>query len=295
MKDRYSFLRKLNAKRVNLSRELNIHEIKTLTAIGHKNNISIEVFVHGSYCICFSGICYLSSVQNGNSGNRGRCSQPCRDQYVTTPEGKCFPLNLKDNSAYTDLRELVDAGVDSLKIEGRIKKFHYVYTIVDAWRKQLQCFYDKNKVNTDDSILYKAFNRDFSNAYLKGDISKDMFIDNPRDNSAIYLSEMNGCSTDEKLEKAKGAIYDERAEIITNVENEIKQLSIAKAPLIISISGESGVPLKVSVKTPDTSFVVFSECNLANTGAEALSYEMIFKRLKSLNDTEYFIEQLETE
>jgi U32 family peptidase len=286
------FLSKLKATQVNLSRELNIHEIKALTAVAHKNNILIEVFVHGSYCICFSGICYMSSVQSGNSGNRGRCSQPCRDQYVTNPLGKNFPLNLKDNSAYSDLKELADAGVDSLKIEGRIKKFHYVFTVVDAWRKQLRNFYHQNKLHTDNSILFKVFNRDFSNAFLKGDINAAMFIDNPRDNSAIHLSEANGCSTEENLEKAKGEIYDERTEIITSVENKINQLSIAKVPLTISVSGECGTALKISVKTPDASFVVLSECNLANTGTEPLSYEMLFKRLKALNDTEYSIEHL---
>ena len=67
--------------------------------VASKNNILTEVFIHGSYCISFSGICYMSSVHGGNSGNRGRCSQPCRDRYLTTQAGKNFPLNLKDNSA----------------------------------------------------------------------------------------------------------------------------------------------------------------------------------------------------
>ena len=174
-----NFLSKLTATRVNLSRELNINEIKALTLIGHKNNVLTEVFVHGSYCISFSGICYISSVHGGKSGNRGRCSQPCRDRYLTTPAGKDFPLNLKDNSAYFDLREISDAGVDSLKIEGRIKKFDYVYTVVNCWKKQIRSFYDQNRLNNDNSDLYKVFNRDFSNSYLKGDINKNMFIDNP--------------------------------------------------------------------------------------------------------------------
>jgi U32 family peptidase len=287
------FLSKLNATRVNLSRELNIHDIKALTEVAHKKNTLVEVFVHGSYCICFSGICYMSSVQSGNSGNRGRCSQPCRDRYMTTPLGKNFPMNLKDNSAYFDLRELADAGVDSFKIEGRIKKFHYTYTIVDAWRKQLRNFYNQNSLNTDNSALYKSFNRDFSNAFLKGDINKAMFIDNPRDHSANYLSEINGVSTDENLEKAKGDLFDERTEMITSIENKIKHLNITKIPLILSLSGKCGSPLKVLVKTPDASFVVLSEGILDNSVTEALSYELLLKRLKSLNDTEYYIEQLE--
>ena len=287
------FLNELKATRVNLSRELNINEIKALTAVAHLHHMLTEVFVHGSNCISFSGLCYMSSVHGGNSGNRGRCSQPCRDQYKTTLAGKDFPLNLKDNSAFSDLKELSEAGVDSIKIEGRIKKFHYVFTVVDAWRKQLQQFYVSGEVSNDKSPLHKVFNRGFSNAYLAGEINADMFIDNPRDNSAIHLAEADGGSTDEKLEKAKGDIYNERTGIITTVENEISQLCIAKAPLQLEISGKYGAPLKISVTTPDSSFEVFSETNLANTGNEVLDREMLLKRLKAINETEYFIENLD--
>jgi len=287
------FLSKLNATRVNMSRELNIDEIRALSLVAHQHTMLTEVFVHGSQCISFSGLCYMSSVHGGNSGNRGRCSQPCRDQYQTTPAGKNFPLNLKDNSAYTDLKELHDAGVDSLKIEGRIKKFHYVYTVVDAWRKQLNSFYQNDKLIGDKDALRKVFNRDFTNDYLKGDITKNMFIDNPRDHSAIYLSGVNGNSSDVSLDKAKGDVYDERTGIIAEVEKEIAGLSIVKAPLLISLSGEKGSPLKVSVTTPEFSFDVLSVVNLSDTGTEPLSKEMVLKRLKVLNDTEFYIEQLD--
>ncbi len=305
------FLSKLNASRVNLSRELSLEEIRLLTSTAHENSVLTEVFVHGSYCLSFSGICYLSSVHGGNSGNRGRCSQPCRDQYLTTAEGKNFPLNLKDNSAYFDLTGLADAGVDSVKIEGRIKKFHYVYTVVNSWKKQLQCLCNHETLNTDNSDLYKVFNRDFSNAFLLGDINKSMFIDNPRDNSAIYFSEINGGSTATNIKKAKRELYNVKTEIINNVRSRIEPLSIAKAPLIITVSGKSGTPLKVFVKTPETSFVLFSDINLVRTSkvpgrndlaqkneksrAICLNYEMLLVRLKALNDTEYFIKQLDLE
>jgi len=286
------FLSTLNATRVNLSRELNIQEIKALTAVAHQNHILTEVFVHGSYCLSFSGICYLSSVQSGNSGNRGRCSQPCRDRYVTTPVGKDYPLNLKDNSAWFDIHELDDAGVDSLKIEGRIKKYDYVYTVVGNWRKQIRSFSGHHELLTDNRDLYKVFNRDFSNGFLKGNINKAMFIDSPRDHSIQHLSEVNDYTSDNKLEEDQIELYAEKEGIKTSVENKIKQLSIAKTPLLINISGESGFPLKVTVQTPDTSFVVQSEVNLAATGTEALDYTMAFKRLKAINDTEYYIEEL---
>jgi putative protease len=289
------FFSKLNATRVNLSRELNLHEIKTLSATAHKNKVLTEVFVHGSYCISFSGLCYISSVQSGNSGNRGRCSQPCRDEYVTTPEGNNFPLNLKDNSAYLNLPELYNAKVDSIKIEGRIKKFHYVYTIVDAYKKQIQSIYNKTNLDSDNSILYKVFNRDFSNSFLKGDIDKNMFIDNPRDHSAIHLAEISGGVSDENLEIAKKEIYDERSEIISNVRTKIDGLSSEKVPLLITISGQSDTQLKVLINTPDNSFVLYSETKLTKTQTSSLDYDSLLKRLKAINNTEYFIEQLELE
>ncbi len=286
------FLSRLNATRVNLSRELNIQEIKALTTDAHQNHILTEVFVHGSYCISFSGICYLSSVKSGNSGNRGRCSQPCRDRYVTTPAGKDYPLNLKDNSAWFDVRELDDAGVDSLKIEGRIKKYDYVYTVVSSWRKQLSSLSLHNELLSDNRELYKVFNRDFSNGFLMGNINKAMFIDNPRDHSIKHLSEVNEYTSVNKLEEDQIGLYEEKEGMKTSVERKIEQLSIAKIPLVINLSGENGLPLNVTVKTPETSFVVQSEITLADKGTEVLDYAMVFKRLKAINDTEYYIEKL---
>ena len=93
-----------------------------------------------------------------------------------------------------------------------------------------------------------------------------MFIDNPRDNSIKHLSEINNYSTNNEMVKDQIELYEEKAEITTNVKNKIKQLSIAKVPLTISISGKLDTPLKVSVKTPDTSFIVLSEINLVNAG-----------------------------
>ena len=290
------FLSKLNATRVNLSRELNINEITSLTAAAHKNNLLTEVFVHGSNCISFSGLCYMSSVTGGNSGNRGQCSQPCRDEYLTTAEGKNFPLNIKDNSAFSDLKVLAEAGVDSIKIEGRIKKYHYVYTVVETWRKQLQSYYEHNAINSNNSELRKVFNRDFSNSFLQGDMSRNIFIDNPRDNSAIHLSKTWGDSTDENLSKAKKVLFEQKTQIIDDVKDRIDVLSIEKAPLTISLAGKAGEPLSVSIKTPDTSFIVQSESKLViadESKAQYVDEELILKRFKTINDTEYFIETID--
>lgn len=286
------FLSKLNVRRVNLSRELNIHEIKALTKIAHDNKLSTEVFVHGSSCISFSGICYMSSVHGGNSGNRGRCSQPCRDRYETTAVAIDYPLNLKDNSAFFDVNALVNAGVDSLKIEGRIKKADYVYTVVKAWKQQIRSFYDHKITLKDNSDLYKVFNRDFSNSFLKGKIHKDMFIDNPRDHSLKHFTET---AEFELSEKELLAFYEEKEQLKIRLANEIEALSIAKIPLNIKVYGESGNPLKLHIQTPDTSFEFSSKQNLDSKGSEAINYAMLMKRLKVINDTEYYIETLDLE
>ena len=287
------FLSQFGVSRVNLSRELNIHEIKELSSVGRENQILTEVFVHGSNCISFSGLCYISSVKGGNSGNRGRCSQPCRDKYVRTAEGKDYPLNLKDNSAYFDIKALYEAGVYSLKIEGRIKKADYVYAVVDSWKKNIQSLYKKQKAGIDNSALYKVFNRDFSNTFLKGDINKAMFIDNPRDNTIKHLSEKKSYASAQELEVAHLALYQEKDDLKSFIKKNIKELDVSKAYLRISLSGECDQPLNLSVNTPDSSFELLSEVPLLRKGSEALNKEMLMKRFKSINETAYYIDEVD--
>jgi len=286
------FLNQLGVSRVNLSRELNINEIKSLTALGHQNDILSEVFVHGSYCIGFSGLCYISSVYGGNSGNRGRCSQPCRDQYATTATGNDYPLNMKDNSAFSDLQLLADAGVDSLKIEGRIKGASYVYSVVNSWHKQLQNYRLDLPLASDDAALYKVFNRDFSDGYLQGDINKTMFIDNPRDNTLKHVEQQNSGAGSEVIEQAKQALYDEKMALADTVADKIKDLSTAKTALIITVSGRVNTQLKVSVRSPNKVFEVSSDSFLMQADKSTIDRCAIEKRFKSLNNAEYIIEKL---
>ncbi|RLD51696.1 MAG: U32 family peptidase, partial [Bacteroidetes bacterium] len=287
------FLSRFKVSRVNLSRELNLNEIGEITAFGKECNISTEVFVHGSQCLSFSGICYFSSVQSGNSGNRGRCSQPCRDRYITTPAGKDYPLNLKDISAFVNLPDLVKAGVESLKIEGRIKKFDYIYTVVNSWKKQIQRFYSQQTISKDNSELYRVFNRDFSNSYLKGEIHRDMFIDDPRDHSLKHLSEINKNGTGPVTESDALKLYADKEEAKATIEGLINQVSIAKAPLVFKLAGEAGTPLKVWVETPDRSFQLESGIKLSHSGTGALTESMVLRKFKPPEETAYFIQELD--
>jgi putative protease len=294
------FLSKIGATRVNLSRELNLTEIKALTKVAHDANVLTEVFVHGALCIAFSGQCYSSSVSVGNSGNRGRCSQACRDEYEPTAMGNKFPLNLKDNSAYFDLPELVDAGVDSLKIEGRIKGAQYVHTVVDSWRKQIDKFIETGTLLDDNSNLYKVFNRDFTNLFLKGDMKKSMFIDNPRDHSFTHANEKSNAISVVQIQETQDELSKEKNEIGTLVEEKIKYLSIAKQNLTLSFSGKLGEPLTVTAKvtesvTDDKTFVVQSSMNLTQAGESGIDQTAIEKRFKAFKNSEYLVDSFNYE
>ncbi|EGR1585111.1 U32 family peptidase [Vibrio parahaemolyticus] len=246
------FLNQLTASRVNLSRELNISEIKHLAQFGREHNVMMEVFVHGSYCIGFSGICYISSARNGASGNRGRCSQPCREQYKTTKTGNNYPLNMKDNSAFGDLKALADAGVYSLKVEGRIKKSHYVYTVVDNWRQQIDRLCEGLELSEDTTELYTVFNRDFSNAFLQGDFGKAMYIDNPRDHAVKHFSKVYQCQSADDVQAVKKKLYDDKTAIIEKVAEQTKSFDVASTQVSgSSLKGSIDVPTLPALPQPD--------------------------------------------
>jgi putative protease len=188
----------------------------------------------------------MSSVNGGNSGNRGRCSQPCRAKYKTTSVGINHPLNIKDNSAYLDLEEIYKTKVDSIKVEGRIKKYHYVYTVIDSWRKQLERFYNgKDLIKSRDS-LYKVFNRDFSNHFLKGEITKDIFIDSPRNYSLDYFIKKSNLFDKNRIEKMKNKLFNEKQSLDEIIKEKIDNLIIKK--LDSDIKKRKKIPF-INIKT----------------------------------------------
>ncbi len=286
------FLSKIGASRLNLSRELNLDEIKTLTVTAHAHNILTEVFVHGSLCIAFSGQCYSSSVSVGNSGNRGRCSQACRDEYEITEAGNRFPLNLKDNSAYFDLPELVDAQVDSLKIEGRIKGAHYVYTVVDSWRKQINSFIKSGKLLADDSNLHKVFNRDFTNSFLKGDLTKSMFIDNPRDNSINYAVDKSNAISIVQIQDVKAELYQGKNALGDELKEKVRGINVDKTPLVFEFIGREQQPLKIIAFAGDKRYEIETNINLVPSDKSIVDQNALTKRFKSFNDANYILTDL---
>ena len=296
------FLKKLGSSRVNLSRELNLREITAITEVSREEEVLTEVFVHGSLCVAFSGLCYSTSASVGNSGNRGRCSQACREEYKPTESGNKFPLNIKDNSAFFDLPALIDAGVHSFKVEGRIKGASYVHTVIDSFRKQIDGFVETGELLEDGERLYKVFNRDFSNAFLRGDLNQSMFIENPRDNSKYHAIDKSNAISVVQIHEVEQNLSNEKEEINTSVFDKIKHLSIDKQPLSLIFSGSAGSPLTLSVKTQgygegkaiteEQSFELTSTNNLVTSDKNCIDADAIEKRFKGFNNAHFNLIEL---
>ncbi|ASS39179.1 peptidase U32 family protein [Fusobacterium sp. oral taxon 203] len=152
-----NYLKELGFKRIVLPRELSFEEIKE---IRKHTDMELEVFVSGSLCISFSGNCYMSSFIGGRSGNRGMCAQPCRKEYKTSCGEKSYFLSPKDQLYGIDeIKKLQEIGVESIKVEGRMKDISYVYETVSYFRSLI------NGIDKEENTP-KLFNRGYSKGYF---------------------------------------------------------------------------------------------------------------------------------
>ncbi len=156
--------KRLGATRVVAAREMTIEE---LAAIRKEADIEVEAFVHGAMCLCYSGRCLMSSMAGGRSGNRGRCAQPCRRIYNGS-----YKLSMRDMCTLRYIPELVEAGIDSFKIEGRMKNEYYVAVTVDAYKELTNAYlsgdFTKELAEKYEFRLLDTFNRGgFTTGYLK--------------------------------------------------------------------------------------------------------------------------------
>ena len=152
-----NYLKELGFKRIVLPRELSFEEIKEIRKY---TDMELEVFVSGSLCISFSGNCYMSSFIGGRSGNRGMCAQPCRKEYKTSCGEKSYFLSPKDQLYGLDeIKKLQEIGVESIKVEGRMKDVSYVYETVSYFRNLI------NGIDKEENT-HKLFNRGYSKGYF---------------------------------------------------------------------------------------------------------------------------------
>ena len=217
------FWRDQGVKRVILARELSLKEIAEI----HKKvpKIEIETFIHGAMCISYSGRCLLSDYRAGRPSNRGECVQACRWNYEIREKGSSgafmemeedgrgtYILNSKDLNLSDYIAELDGAGVCSFKIEGRMKSEYYLATVINAYRRALDAFYEVGKDYVKDGIyreeLEKTAHREFTTAYLLGDNDRTENFDDSQSKGtrrfiAAVLSAGDGYATVEMRNRFK--------------------------------------------------------------------------------------------
>lgn len=196
---------KMGGTRIVPARELSINELLKIKQVG----LEVEVFVHGALCYCYSGQCLLSSMIGGRSGNRGRCAQPCRLPYsFATMDGhqlsqldSPYILSPKDLCTVDLLSDLLDIGIDSLKIEGRMKNREYVAAVTSAYRHAVDDYYNgkmmekgsRQRLTAERSQLMEIYNRGgFTQGYWKQHNSKDMMSMQRSNHNGVKVGKIVG-------------------------------------------------------------------------------------------------------
>ncbi len=226
----FLFWYKLGAKRVVSARELSLEEIKEIRR-NIPDDLEIESFVHGAMCISYSGRCLLSSFMAGRDANQGACTHPCRWKYSLMEEkrpGEYFPVtenergtyifNSKDLCMIEHIPELLDAGIDSLKIEGRMKTALYVATVARTYRRAIDDFFESPELYRERLELYKeeigkCTTRDFTTGFYFGKPQSDsqIYDSNTYHKNYIYLGTVAGVEDGYALieQKNKFSVGDE--------------------------------------------------------------------------------------
>ena len=200
-------LQELGFTRVVLAREMSMAEIREIC---QKADVEIEVFMHGALCVCYSGQCLMSSMIGGRSGNRGRCAQSCRLPYTLVDasgndalgdKAGEYLLSPRDFNTIDAIPDLLEAGVASLKIEGRMKKPEYVAVVVRTYREAIDRCYAQGAKNyasteTERDHLAQIFNRDFTTAYLYGKPGKAMMSDRRPNNRGLLAGRVTEYNRD---------------------------------------------------------------------------------------------------
>ena len=187
---------KLGCKRVVLARETPIEVIEEIIK---KTNVDIEVFAHGSLCVSYSGECLFSSLIGNRSGNRGSCVGSCRLPYkIVDNDGNRlndgdYPLSMKDLNSLENIGKLIDIGVTSLKIEGRMKSPEYVYVVTKIYREAIDSYYQNGKVIINNDLLNKLqrlFSRGFTKGYLFHEDMNNIINSKRPNHQGIYIGKV---------------------------------------------------------------------------------------------------------
>ncbi len=216
------FTKPFDIERVVLGRENNLKQIKT---IGEKAKLPMEVFVHGALCVSYSGQCLTSEMWGGRSANRGECAQACRLPYdlmvdgVQKPMGDiAYLLSPKDLAAIDIVPELIEAGVTSFKIEGRLKSPEYVANVVSKYRSAIDAYFDGDRSGPSKEEvreLQQSFSRGFTHGFLKGTNNKQLVEGTFPKSRGVYLGRVERilrdgvvCRLEAPLKRGDGIVFD---------------------------------------------------------------------------------------
>ncbi|MBR1650522.1 MAG: U32 family peptidase [Lachnospiraceae bacterium] len=202
------YLKELGVSRIVPARELSLPEIEAIKDTG----VEVECFIHGAMCYSYSGACLFSSVLGGRSGNRGRCAQPCRLPYSTEYKEECYPLSLKDMSTIGILDRLINAGIDSFKIEGRMKKSEYAAGVTSVYRKAIDGYLKTGSLNVSEDDL-----NTLKNLYIRSEVS-DGYYNKRNGAEMVSISSPSYSGADEKLLSKVRETY---------IDSGIKKLNIS--------------------------------------------------------------------
>ncbi len=266
-------LAKLGFKRVVLARETSLEDIKYIC---QNSPIEIETFIHGAICVCYSGECLMSSLIGGRSGNRGRCAQPCRLPYELVNEkgenllagtdAGHYLLSPRDLKTIELIPELIEAGVTSFKIEGRMKKPEYVAIVVQNYRKAIDDYLKQKPFPLEQANkeLSQIFNRDFTTAYLKRHLGKNMISDKRPNNRGLLVGRVLSYNPRQQLAEIKlsealsiGDKLDFWVKVGGRVNTDITKIFYHEKPVKEARAGQTVyVPLDQAVHPHDRVFKI---------------------------------------
>lgn len=277
----FDFLKELpNVTRIVTSRELSLEE---LAFIRNTTELEIESFIHGALCYCYSGQCLLSSVIGGRSGNRGRCAQPCRLPYEVQDHGKTvskdgekYILSPKDMNTLEILPQLLDMGIDSLKIEGRMKRPEYTAGVVSIYRKYIDRYMESGG---KELTIRKKDVQDLEELFRKRGYSKGFYVQHNGRNMMALSAPSN-----EKEESERSAYMDSLYEKYVISENKEKINGILEVstenPMELLLKW-NGLEVKVTGQKADSA---------RNRAMKAEDFE---KQLRKTGNTPFEFEHLE--
>ena len=298
------FLKEQGAARIVTARELSLEEIRQIHAAA---DIEIESFIHGALCYCYSGQCLFSSMLGGRSGNRGRCAQPCRLPYQVKAEGKirnrreeAYLLSPKDMCTLELLPKILEAGVCSLKIEGRMKRPEYTAGVVRIYRKYLDFYLEHGK---DSYQVEQKDLEELKRLYNRGGFSKGYYqVRNGRELMSLSRPGHFKGSWEKGKDKDKGKRNGNRQELLEKqayegLLAELKQQYVDREKKE-KIKGS----FRISAEFPTEFLVTYKEAAVSVSGEPAqkpknqpMHPEAVLKQLQKTGDSPFCFEKLELE